>query len=269
MTGRTRIDFAQNMADQPFESGGSEERVWDEYDWERFLQQQDRKTEKYMELLEKYLDDPNRDQIIACEMGWHHLMDESGKDWSADVNNLFTSPGSASRNGDTAEENDEDEDELDEDEDDLGDEEEAADDEFDDEDEEQEDAKGHYDHHPLYQAANAMAIHIDGMFDEQEPISQHPAVVRLTTSATLTNVKLAAALSDDDADELGMTIAYLKRALKAATSALDAVSQCQAEGLFNQEGSQDLRARIFLVRDGIISLMGDCRAEWRQRYGQG
>jgi len=33
------------------------ERAWDEYDWERFLQQQDYKTEKYMELLEKYLDD--------------------------------------------------------------------------------------------------------------------------------------------------------------------------------------------------------------------
>jgi hypothetical protein len=32
------------------------EGAWDEYDWERFLQQQDHKTEKYMELLEKYLD---------------------------------------------------------------------------------------------------------------------------------------------------------------------------------------------------------------------
>jgi hypothetical protein len=29
------------------------ERAWDEYDWERFLQQQDQKTEKYMELLER------------------------------------------------------------------------------------------------------------------------------------------------------------------------------------------------------------------------
>ena len=51
------------------------ERTWDEYDWERFLQQQDHKTEKYMELLEKYLDDPNRDQIIAREMGWPHLLE--------------------------------------------------------------------------------------------------------------------------------------------------------------------------------------------------
>ena len=51
------------------------EGAWDEYDWERFLQQQDSKTERYMELFEKYIDDPNRDQIIAQEMGWTHLLD--------------------------------------------------------------------------------------------------------------------------------------------------------------------------------------------------
>src|ERR1700733_6260525 len=52
------------------------ERAWDEYDWERFLQQQDSKTERYMELFEKYIDHPNRDQIIAQEMGWTHLLDQ-------------------------------------------------------------------------------------------------------------------------------------------------------------------------------------------------
>ena len=41
------------------------ERAWDEHDWERFLQQQDHKTEKYMELLEKYLDHPERDESYA------------------------------------------------------------------------------------------------------------------------------------------------------------------------------------------------------------
>src|SRR5438094_314386 len=63
------------------------ERAWDEYDWERFLQQQDHKTEKYMELLEKYLDDPQRDQIIAQEMGWTQLLE--AKDWSAEVDALL------------------------------------------------------------------------------------------------------------------------------------------------------------------------------------
>ena len=54
------------------------ERAWDEYDWERFLQQQDQKTEKYMELLEKYIDDPQREEIIAREMGWSQLLDDKG-----------------------------------------------------------------------------------------------------------------------------------------------------------------------------------------------
>src|SRR5438034_9632785 len=64
------------------------ERAWDEYDWERFLQQQDHKTEKYMELLEKYLDDPQRDQIIAREMGWTQLL--NANDWSDEVDALLS-----------------------------------------------------------------------------------------------------------------------------------------------------------------------------------
>ena len=58
------------------------EKMWDEYDWERFLQQQDRKTERYMELLEKYVDDPERDQIIAREMGWSHNIDANESEWA-------------------------------------------------------------------------------------------------------------------------------------------------------------------------------------------
>ncbi len=264
------------MADRQFESGG-EERVWDEYDWERFLQQQDRKTEKYMELLEKYLDDPNRDQIIAREMGWHHLLDENGKDWSEDLDDLFarqnTEKGAGFSSAKTAEDEDDEDDTDDEDslddedleDDDLDEDEEDADAADEDEDE----VEDRYGQHPLYQAASALNIYIDQLFDEHDPAAQHPAVARLTTSCTLANVKLAAALSDDDVDELGMTIAYLKRALKATTNALDAATGCRQEQLLDHEQAQDLRMRIFHVRDGIVSLMGYYRNEWRKRHGYG
>lgn len=274
------------MADQPFESAG-EERAWDEYDWERFLQQQDRKTEKYMELLEKYLDDPNRDQIIAREMGWHHLLDENGKDWSEDLDVLFaeqqqayaknTGVGGAkfaeAEDGDPDKQDKEDEssdededDEFDEDEDEFGDEDE---DDLEGDEDEEEKVEDQYGQHPLYQAASALNVYIDQLFDEQDPAAQHPAVARLTTSCTLANGKLAAALSDDDVDEIGMTIAYLKRALKAITNALDAATICRQEQIFDHEQAQDLRTRIFHVRDGIISLMGYYRNEWRKRHGNG
>ena len=255
------------MADHHFESGGSEERVWDEYDWERFLQQQDRKTEKYMELLERYLDDPNRDQIIAREMGWHHLLDENGKDWTADLDVLFT--GQSAQNGEADGEEDELEEDETEDEDEFEEDDEVEDDVDETESDEDEKVLNRHDNHPLYQAASALAVYVDGMFDEHDPAAQHPAVARLTTSSTLANVKLAAALSDDDVDEIGMTIAYLKRALKAVTNALDAATQCQQERLVAPADVQELRGRIFHVRDGIISLMGHYRGEWRRRYGRG
>lgn len=261
-------DSVPLMGEMPFESG-DEERVWDEYDWERFLQQQDHKTEKYMELLERYLDDPNRDQIIAREMGWNHLLDENGGDWTENLDALFTASHHRNQSLDVGEGPGEDE-EFDDDDEEEEDEELDDDSEDDDpSDEEEGGSEENFNAHPLYQAASALNMRIDNLFDDQEPAAQHPAAIRLTTSTTLCNVKLAAALSDDDVDELGMTIAYLKRALKAITSALDAAAQCRQDQLLDQEQANDLTARIFQVRDGIILLMGHFRSEWRRRHGLG
>src|SRR5258708_26807881 len=42
----------------------------DEFEWELFLRASDRRTTKLGELMEKYHDHPNRDRLIAREMGW-------------------------------------------------------------------------------------------------------------------------------------------------------------------------------------------------------
>src|SRR6266853_799764 len=170
--------------------GEQSERMWDEYDWERFLQQQDHKTEKYMQLLEQYLDDPQRDQIIAREMGWTQLLDAN--DWSTEV---------------------------------------------------------------------------DALLDEDPSLQNEPAAVKLATHSALASAKLAAALSDDDVDEIGMTIAYLKRALKAITISMDAATQLLSEKLITPAQHSVLQQRLFQVRDGIITLMGEYRGEWRRRFG--
>ena len=65
------------------------DKSWDEYDWERFLQEQERRTEKYMGLLEKYMDDPDRDAIIAREMGWTHLIGGETREWEDEVESSF------------------------------------------------------------------------------------------------------------------------------------------------------------------------------------
>lgn len=211
------------------------ERIWDEYDWERFLQQQDRKTERYMELLDKYIDHPDRDAIIAREMGWTHLL-EDAEEFAEEIEDLFG----------------EEMDELLEDSEDLDGEEEADE---------------NFEVHPLYQAAFALTVWLDRHFEQREELQNHPAAVKLSTQAAICSAKLAAALSDDESDEIGMTIAYLKRALKAISTAMDAALQLRAEKALDDEHNATLHQRLFQVRDAIIDLMGSYRAEFRRRYG--
>jgi hypothetical protein len=208
------------------------EGIWDEYDWERFLQQQDQRTEKYMELLEKYIDDPQRDEIIAREMGWTNT--SGADDWSAEVNALL------------------DEDWRCQDEEASG---------------EVENPAQTFEDHVLYRAAFALTVWIDKLFDQNAALQNEPAAIKLATHAALASAKLAAALSDDDVDELGMTIAYLKRALKAITVSLDSAAKLLSEKLIAARQYSVLQQRLFQVRDGIISLMGEYRGEWRRRFG--
>ena len=213
------------------------EKVWDEYDWERFLQQQDRKTERYMELLEKYIDEPDRDQIIAREMGWPDPLESNEFDWGG------LSFEASSEEEDFEEEADE---------------------------EEETDVEGipeSFELHPLYQASFALTVWLDQVLDELGEVQNHPSAVKLATNSAVASAKLAAALSDDDVEEIGMTIAYLKRALKAITCAIDASLAFGEVVDLSSHRRRQLHARLFQVRDGIIELMGDYRNEWRRRNG--
>ena len=239
--------------DSLFRDGhGGAERAWDEYDWERFLQQQDQKTERYMELLDRYFDHPDRDRLIAREMGWHHLLDENGRDWGEDVDALFAREEEAAADARRTAEA-------------------GGGDDGEDDDASALPRPTPAEPHPLYLQAHALSVSVEALFTAREKKGRElpPAAARLSANATLASVKLAAALSDDDVDELGMTIAYLKRALKAVTSALEAAGECEEQRLLEPERAAFLRGGIFGVRDGIITLMGALRGEWRRRHGPG
>src|SRR5712675_2279967 len=156
---------------------GEPEGVWDEYQWERFLQQQDGKTEKYMQLLETYLDDPDRDEIIAREMGWTQLLDAN--DWSAEVDALLD--------------------------DDVPEDEEATLDTA-------SRSAAEFEEHDLYRAAFALTIWIDQLFDENVSLQNEPAAVKLATHAALASAKLAAAL-DRKGTRLNSSHGYISYAV--------------------------------------------------------
>src|SRR5260370_31586363 len=46
------------------------EEEWDEHDYEKFMKESDARTDKYMELLDKYGDSDEAEAKIAKEMGW-------------------------------------------------------------------------------------------------------------------------------------------------------------------------------------------------------
>lgn len=217
--------------DHQFPSG----RDWDEYDWERFLQQQDRKTEKYMELLERYLDHPERDRLIAMEMGWDHLLDEpEGLD--EEDSQLFEQLNS------------------------LLDEEEEIEDLDPAEDEEAEE----FEQHPIFQASLSLTFWLEELFEEHDELRADPDAIKLAAYTAVSNAKLAAALSSLDTGEWGMTIAYLKRALSAVNTALGLCPSLRQVGGGEDGYETRARRRVFQIRHDIIALMGECREAWRR-----
>ena len=109
-----------------------------------------------------------------------------------------------------------------------------------------------FEDHGLYRAAFALTVWIDQLFDDDSSLQNEPAAVKLATHSALASAKLAAALSDEDVDEIGMTIAYLKRALKAITTSMDAAAQLLSDKSITPSQHAVLLQRLFQVRDGII-----------------
>jgi hypothetical protein len=57
----------------------SDDRPWTEEQWERFMQAADARSAKFGELMETLIDHPERDEIVAHEMGWDRSKSGSGE----------------------------------------------------------------------------------------------------------------------------------------------------------------------------------------------
>ncbi|MEI6339423.1 MAG: hypothetical protein WCQ57_12715 [Verrucomicrobiota bacterium] len=216
------------MPDDEFETP----EIWDEYDWERFLQQQDKNTEKYFGLLEKYLDHPERDKIIASAMGWESLDEELDGVCDEVAESLCEEEmQAAEEDGCTGSDFDK------------------------------------FFRSPIYQDTLKLHTWINAWLDHDDSRKEHPEAIRLASRSAVCGAKLAAALCGDDETEIGMTIAYLKRGLKAANDALDAGSRLTVDEKMTARQRGALNRLLFQVRDRIVDLMSEYRVEWRKRYG--
>jgi hypothetical protein len=63
----------ERFDEEEFEYDPESDRRMDEFGWEQFMRESDRRTDKFTKLLDKYMDHPDRERIVAREMGWTWL----------------------------------------------------------------------------------------------------------------------------------------------------------------------------------------------------
>lgn len=212
-----------------------DKEIWDEFQWEEFMKQQDRKVDRYMELFYRYQDDPNRDEIIAREMGWTWLLNQpdpsiprdeegeeidEGEDWKA----------SAGMEGDELLE------------------------------------YHQYKYLPVYQTAHAFALRAFRFADQlPESARGDSAVVDFVSNALIAGAKIAGGSGlGDDIEELGGNIAYCKRGLAAANLAIAALHEMQEKHFVEGRAYIDLMKEATEVRDAIALHVVELREKFRR-----
>jgi hypothetical protein len=215
---------------------GSEEE-WDEFRCEELLRESDARGEKYRRLLEKFLDHPDRDRIIAHEMGWTWL--EEALDAKAERDDEVIDPEPLPT-----------EEELP-----APDPSREGIDWVRDEDGEIA--------HPIKKRATDMLY---ALFDELRaagnPEEHHPGLGDFVGHTMVLSGKLAGALGGlarGWGDESGLTIASLKRALGVLNEALTAAAALGPDTPFPPARVAYFRDQLFVIREEMIALMATLR----------
>jgi hypothetical protein len=230
-----------------------EDKEWDEFDYEKLLRESDARTDKYGELLEKYTDHPDRDRIIAREMGWTWLEEELTEQEES------SAPEASGANADAAGDAD----------DDSFSDVEPADELKPDPATEGVDWINDPDWgigHPLYVRAFkgitdfrhqcdglGLDLGADADFDD------------LIAEQQITTAKLAGALNSlaygRDLREGPFIVAYLKRALGHLQKAQAALEKVAPKNLLPPDLVQAVRAEMFYLREQILHLMQEFRGQ--------
>lgn len=221
------------------------EQEWDEFRCEELLRESDTRGDKYRHLLEKYLDHPDRDRIIAHEMGWTWIekaLDEKAQ--TPPVNEDAEEPTGVddflssevelpapepSREGiDWVRDKD-----------------------------------GDIVHPIEKRATDALYALLDELRAAGNPEERHNGLGEFVTHTMTLGAKLAGALGSLahgwDSGESGLTIASLKRALAVLHQAL-AVSEALGTDIpFPPARIAHFRGELFAIREEMLELMAQLR----------
>jgi len=213
---------------------------WDEHDYERFLKECDARTDKYMELIEKYGDSAEAQDEIAKQMGWsRELSDEEAEAKAREVEELNAAceeaPDKPPPPPDPAREGIDwirtDDGEI---------------------------------RHPLQHRCFESSLRFHRACDELGVTEQDDSdLEQFLFEFHTTGAKLAGALMDIAQDralfDAAFTVAYLKRALDHLHKSQAGLEGVAAKPLLPAAVVADARRELFEIREGILQLMQELR----------
>jgi hypothetical protein len=216
------------------------EEKWDEHDYEKFMKEADARTDKYMELQEKYGDSDEAEEKIAKEMGWlkeltpeeaeeqNRRIEEMNRACEEALNEPEPEPDPAREGIDWIR-----------------------------------DRHGHI-HHPLQHRCSESMMKFWKLADKlPAKKSGDKDLGQFIGEWMTTGAKLAGAL-DGVAQERGtadaaFTVACLKRALDHLHKAQAGLEAVAKKKLFSEEKLAEARKELFEIREGILKLMDEFR----------
>src|SRR6266850_576806 len=248
-----------------------EEKEWDEFDYEKFMRESDARTDKYSELLDKYMDHPDRDKIIAKEMGWAWLeeaLEEQEENEKLEASGKETNTAANADDFDDPDDTGEAEDPAKgggwEFPDDINDMTEALKPDPATEGVDWVSDKEGYHHHPLALRAQDGAM---DLWHKCKAIGlgkkDDPDLSRLISEYQTTSAKLAGALNSlaygRDLRDSAFIVAYLKRALNYLHAAQAALERVNAKNILPPDLNAVTRTELFGLREEILKLMQEFR----------
>jgi len=232
-----RLDEAlQSQAPQEFDA--DEDKPLDEFGYEKLMRESDARTDKYMELLEKYEGHPDQEKIVAREMGWTWLeealeADERGALPPGDEMEIPPlEPDPLTEGIDWVRDKD-----------------------------------GHV-RHPLSKRAFESGVAIwhyckdRGLLGEDGDSDLHEMIFQFqTTGAKLAGALNSLAYRDEDSLEGGLVVAALKRALGYLNASMAAADKVAEKKLIDPARLELFRHELFEVREEILKLMERFRSK--------
>ena len=216
------------------------EAEWNEHDYEKLMKESDARTDKYMELQEKYGDSPDAEEKIAREMGWlkdltpeeqaeqDRRIEEMNRICEEALNEPEPEPDPAREGIDWIRTKDGDI------------------------------------HHPLQHRCSESAVKFWKKTDKLGvTIPEDEAVGQFIGEWLTVGAKLAGAL-DGIAKERGsrdasFTVAYLKRALDHLHKSQAGLEAVAPKKLMPEKMVAEARKELFEIREGILKLMDEFR----------